>query len=271
MVELVIVAAFVLVPLFLAIPIIGKYLDVRTAAVEASRYAAWERTVWYGGSSASTIGWFGSTNGWKANAKADDKIRNEVAVRLLSDTGAMDSFMDSDMNTNGFKNGNSRSLWRARDGSALLAAYTDVANEVGNAKAPGTLNKVIDPIVGLAATLGPFTLEMNGEYWATVTVNVSDYDRATFLPASSQLTFAETNVLLANGWNAEGPDGKTAGLSRAKATSVKNQVAGLTPTSIFDNTVTDVITTILSVAFPEFAKLKLGKIDPDVVPADRVR
>lgn len=264
MVELVIVAAFVLVPLFLAIPIIGKYLDVRTAAVEASRYAAWERTVWYGGSSASSIGWFGSTNSWKANEKTDDNIGKEVAVRLLSDTGATDAFMSTDMSASGFKNGSARSLWRARDGSAMLAAYSDVGDAVGNADAPGTMNRVLDPIVSLAATLGPFTLEMKGEYKASVTVQIADFDSTTFMPTSSKVTFSETNVLLANGWNAGGPDGHS-------VISVKDQVAGLTPTSILDNGVTSIITTILSIAFPEFAKLKLGKIDPDVVPEDRVK
>lgn len=264
MVELVIVAAFVLVPLFLAIPIIGKYLDVRAAAVDASRYAAWERTVWYGGASASSIGWFGATNSWQANEKTDDQIRREVAVRLLSHTGANDAFLPGDKSASGFKNGETRRLWHTRDGSAMLAAYSDVGNAVSNAAAPGTMNKVLDPIVSLAATLGPFTLEMQGEYTASVTVKIRDYDRATFLPASSKLSFSEKNVLLANGWNAGGPDDSS-------MTSVKTQVAGLTPTSIFDNTVTDVITTVLSIVFPEFGKLELGKIEPDTVPGDRLK
>lgn len=264
MVEMVIVAAFVLLPLFLAIPIIGKYLDVRTATVEASRYAAWERTVWYGGAAASNIGWFGSTNSWHANQKTDDEIRKEIAVRLLSETGAADAFTASDMSATGFKYGAARKLWSGHDGTALLADYDEVGNTVGNADAPGTMNRVIDPIATLAATLGPFTLEMKGEYKAAVTVNLKDYDRSTFLPTSTKLMFSETNVLLANGWGAGGPDG-------SGTTSVKDQVAGLTPTSIFDNKVTNVITTILSIAFPEFAKLKLGTIDPEVVPEDRLQ
>ena len=44
MTELNIVAAFVLLPLFLLIPIIGKYTDIKQTTVQAARYMAWERT-----------------------------------------------------------------------------------------------------------------------------------------------------------------------------------------------------------------------------------
>ena len=48
MAEFVIVAVLVLVPLYLLIPVLGKYIDMKSAAVVGARYAAWERTVWLG-------------------------------------------------------------------------------------------------------------------------------------------------------------------------------------------------------------------------------
>lgn len=322
MVELVIVAAFVLVPLFLAIPIIGKYIDVRTAAVEASRYAAWERTVWYGGASASTIswsdvtpdsptpfdwfndllampaGWFKSSNSWQANEKKDAHIRNEIAVRLLSrpsPTLALDAFSSADKDASEFRNNATRTLWRTRNDTPLLQDYKDVSNTIGNDGAPGIANKVLKPVALLAAVLGPFTLEMNGEYKASVTVNVANYDwyrdRAPRLdeslgiqPTAAKLGFSERTVLLANGWNAGAPDSQ-------KVTSVRSQVAGLTPFSIFKyklpeptsdmgsamnifktlaRKVVDVVENAILILFPEFDKLDLGKIEPDKVPADRL-
>jgi hypothetical protein len=47
MTELQIAAAFVLVPLFLCIPLLAKYIDMRHATIQAARYEAWEYTVWY--------------------------------------------------------------------------------------------------------------------------------------------------------------------------------------------------------------------------------
>lgn len=47
MTEFVIVAATVLVPLFMIVPILGKYSDINMTAPQAARYMAWERTVWH--------------------------------------------------------------------------------------------------------------------------------------------------------------------------------------------------------------------------------
>lgn len=46
--EFVIAAAFVLVPLFLTIPLLGKYIDIKHAAIQHARFSAWEYTVWFG-------------------------------------------------------------------------------------------------------------------------------------------------------------------------------------------------------------------------------
>ncbi len=45
MTEMLVASAFVLVPLFLIVPLVGKYIDMKQAAVSASRYVAWEGTV----------------------------------------------------------------------------------------------------------------------------------------------------------------------------------------------------------------------------------
>ena len=42
-----VMAAFVLVPLFIMIPILGKHIDMKHSSVQAARYMAWERTVWF--------------------------------------------------------------------------------------------------------------------------------------------------------------------------------------------------------------------------------
>ncbi len=39
-------AAFVLLPLFIMIPVVGKYIDMKHSSVQTARYLAWEQTVW---------------------------------------------------------------------------------------------------------------------------------------------------------------------------------------------------------------------------------
>ena len=47
MVEFLISATFFLVPLFLAMSLVAKYIDIKQANVQAARYQAWEYTVWF--------------------------------------------------------------------------------------------------------------------------------------------------------------------------------------------------------------------------------
>ncbi|TCS37549.1 hypothetical protein EDC30_104353 [Paucimonas lemoignei] len=266
MVELLIAGGLVLIPLFLAIPLLGKYLDIRATAVQTSRYAAWERTVWYGGDAATSLGWFGVSQKWQANEKSDDQIRRELGARQLAETSA--AFSNADRSSSNF-NGGAKALWQDRKGKTMLADYSAVQNKVDNGQAPGTLNVILDPIANFAATLGPFVLETNGKYAAKVSMNVRDIDYDHFLLKDTTAKFSETTVLLANGWNANGPD------DPAK-TSVKQQVKGLVPTTLLDVefegvNITDFVLGAISLILPEASKLEPGKIVPDEVPKDRVK
>ena len=46
--ECIIVSVFLLIPLFLIIPLLGKYIDIKHAAINQARFEAWEYTVWDG-------------------------------------------------------------------------------------------------------------------------------------------------------------------------------------------------------------------------------
>ena len=46
--EFVIAAVCVLVPLFVMIPLLGKYIDIKHAAIQQAHYEAWEYTAWFG-------------------------------------------------------------------------------------------------------------------------------------------------------------------------------------------------------------------------------
>jgi hypothetical protein len=77
------------------------------------------------------------------------------------------------------------------------------------------------------------------------------------------LTFSDRSAVLSNTWAANG------------ASHVKSQTQGLTPTSIFQNPVVKVIWDVARIAFgvvaaPELLFLEIGKVEPDVVPPDRL-
>lgn len=46
--EFTVAATFVLVPLFLLIPLVGKYIDIKQTSVQQARFEAWEYTAWFG-------------------------------------------------------------------------------------------------------------------------------------------------------------------------------------------------------------------------------
>ncbi|WP_457577931.1 hypothetical protein [Desulfomarina sp.] len=46
--EFIIASVFLLIPLFLIVPLLGKYIDIKHAAISQARFEAWEYTVWNG-------------------------------------------------------------------------------------------------------------------------------------------------------------------------------------------------------------------------------
>lgn len=264
MVEFVLAAVLFLIPVFLIVPLLGKYIDMKGTAIMGARYAAWERTVWYGGN-ASSVSWEGAD-------KTDGEIRNEVRSRIFSDRwGSGDTGISAnDKSSTGWAGQGRKKSWYNRDGGAMLANYDSVAQTLENRDTPGLANDVLNLIVTVADAIGPFTLEMKGLYAAEVSVTANTLPIGMTLyndPAQAfnpgPLTFSDTNVILSNTWSANG------------AAHVKKQTEGLTPTSIFSNPVIKTIwdiarITLGVVAAPELLFLEIGKIEPDVVPPDRL-
>jgi hypothetical protein len=234
--EFVIGAVLFLIPLFLIIPLLGKYADIKASTIQAARYNAWERTVWYGQSASST-------GDWEGNDKNESTIKTEMAGKFLTSE-----------------------LWYDRAGTAMLGGS---GNSITNEDAPGTANTILGFAVSVANAIGPFNIEMKGLYTGTATVNIANTTSvisevlgsgAGADPARLNLSITDKNVILANGWGANG------------AAHVKKQVQGLTPTSILGNPVLDAVRWILVPFTPELVPtvLELGKIEVDQVPPDRL-
>ncbi len=90
MTETVITASTVLVPIFLLIPLLGKYIDMKQTAIQAARYEAWEYTVWYGNNQFQTLTTPGGERpfGYSASGqpvKTQTQVRTESRKRFFSD------------------------------------------------------------------------------------------------------------------------------------------------------------------------------------------
>jgi hypothetical protein len=306
MIEALIASALVLVPLFLAIPVIAKYMDIRSSTVQAARYAAWERTVWYGGDAAGTdaagtedSGFFSSGNKWNANEKKDNKISAEIGTRLLSDN--IQAFSNND--TYG---ASPKQFWNDRHGSddaatsSLLQPY-DGSVSIANGSAPGVINKLLGPLVNIMSVVSDFTLDTKAKYTAQVNFNVQQVAYNTgaglggctpdandplacqgvqdFIATGTKMSFSEKNVLVANGWGAYGPgsaDDYAHPAQGVEKMTVYNQTRGLAPVSWLKTGgviggLSHALGAVLGAIFPELNTLDLGRIEVDKVPADRLK
>ncbi len=261
MTEFVIGTILFLMPLFLIIPMMGKYADVKASAAQTARYVAWERTVWYGGSSASVT--------WPGNSKTEAEIKNEARQRVTSFGRGL---ADGDKSAGSFEQTGARNMWRNRDQSVMLKNYNDASiGTINNSSSPDiATGDVLDAIMVVASVLG-FKLETNGFYNGDAAISVTTLPIGTNLSGTNTgrfdpgvLTFRDKNVILSNTWSGNG------------SAHVKSQTAGLAPLGLVDEVsgLQDAIQAIGCIAMalfaPEICFLEVGKIEPDVVPPDRL-
>jgi hypothetical protein len=310
MTELLIAASFVLVPLFLLIPLLGKYIDIRHAAIQAARYEAWEYTVWYNG----TAGGAGDDRpGGYPNAlpiKTLDETDQESMRRFFSRTDLPISGDD----IAGWDEADRNPLWTDHRGNFLWDGTLDSPTLTDqNESTPdltfGVMSAIVDIIdtifealasaLGLIGDVGFTAINTNGYSISTVEaiVNVPDglIDFQNMRDAAVddsvggfQLAFRSQAAVLTDNWNAGGLEHTT------------NQAGGLVPTKILAELIEaipglkdiwDVVTTFLAPelrlcnpsfphpfgdtwdkAFvePQDGSLWLGYMDIDAVPADRL-
>ncbi|HSI43652.1 MAG TPA: hypothetical protein VK949_04870 [Methylotenera sp.] len=260
MTEFVIGSILFLMPLFLIIPMLGKYSDVKAASAQTARYVAWERTVWYGGSAASVT--------WPGNSKSEADIKNEARRRVTSFGGTIAS---TDKNANSFNQAGGRNIWHNRDGSAMLKTWNDASiSNITNSNSPDTVTGTVLGAVTAVTSITGFRLETKGLYAGSADISITTKPIGTQLDGSTTgrfdpglLHFVDSNVILANGWGANG------------SAHVKTQTAGLAPLGLVgDSAIAPVLQiagcAALAAFAPEFCFLEIGKIMPDVVPPDRI-
>jgi hypothetical protein len=187
------VAALVLIPLFMLVPLVGKYLDIKQATIAASRKLAFECTVRYQDCA--------NLNG---NPSFADEIRTQVfsgdtSPVLSNDRPARDALGAGD----------GKPLWVDSQGRPLLENYHDVGirADAGNVDVGGSL-------LGQLVSFGPGAFGLDptqGLFNARVQVQLSPTKGGTSFSDQLQslvLKMQFHTAILTNAWNANGPGSK---------------------------------------------------------------
>lgn len=275
--EFTVAAGFVLIPTFLLIPLLGKYIDVQHSTIQAARYQAWEYTAWH--ASDGRPGGYKETRPYPVKSPA--ALKKEARRRFFSDPAL--HLSEEDRET-GWQAKHRNVLWRDHRGTPLLdheqkgakvaeadtPDFTGVVTKLINAfhTVSGFVEKVLE-LVGLDA--GFTVTESRGYYQANSKVKTTGLD--WFDPNDTLsgvddfkngLTFKARAAVLSRYWNA------------GSRHMTKHQTKGLVPTAALDNEaiakVREVVDTIANPFLPELTEdsLQFGKVDTEIVPPDRL-
>ncbi len=268
--EMIIASAFLLVPLFLLMTLLMKYIDMDVAAQEAARYAAFQRTVYMPSS---------SLRGATAATRTQQEIETAMRVRLFGDPGFVNE--QQSQNLNGFivnplwKDQGNRQMVAAQ--SASLNTLSDSASGLLQDDAAGAVFGTIHALGSLVGANIGFNLDYDGLMAAQVSLTPANpqgpigYDNLatpSTLFEHLGLVFKAQDSVLADGWSAQGPDNN------------KQQIQSVMPLS---GTLFTALNDIIKVAdfggtsgfglFPDLSGLIFGYVpinSTDEVPADRL-
>jgi len=270
MVEFVVAALFFLVPLFLALVVMGKFTDVQHTTTMAARYGAWERTVWY--NDEGTL--FNTYNG--SNHKSATQISNEIGVRMINDRSQNTNiFKDTDKSATTFANGMDP-MWRDNANEKYLEEFsqqsTSVASEALPIDVAGTALGVIRALPLPSSVTGTIVPPVPTDTLAVSVVSLNGvarnstayqrlWPRSTVWNADwAGLDFTATGAILSNTWYANGRG------------ATKKMVEESVPMSRGLGSVAGTAVAIGMRAWDPLGESPdWGKVAPDVVPPDRLR
>jgi Flp pilus assembly protein TadG len=224
------VLALALVPLFLVVALLGKYIDLYQTAEAASRYLAFEGAA------------RNSSNSWKTDAELGVEVRR----RFFSNSDASVKTGDAAGDFAAHRN----PIWSDASGKPLIDKFEDkvsVATQV-NAR---------NAIAAASVYAGQLNLSIDNQYTASVTVKPNDV--AGLKPFDTiGLELSRKTVLLTDAWTARDPATIRARIEGSALmypiSAVKALIdpVGQVPTLLFD------------------PALRVGNFDWDVVPCDRL-
>jgi hypothetical protein len=228
-----VVLSFVMVPLLLIVPLLGKYMDIAQTTAVASRYVAFEGEARH---SSSNDGW-----------KSDSELAQEVRRRFFSNSDAPIKTNDSAGNFNAHRN----TLWFDHRGTPLLPDFT------GNVGVKTARESMSQPFGAWFAS--SFGLAQDNLYTGEVTIKVADIAGLKPFDAIG-LSITRSTTLLVDPWAASGPS-SVRGKVQGAGAAFPYQALALAAAPI---------TPLISLFEFNSSPPDIGKVEPDRVPMDRL-
>jgi hypothetical protein len=238
-----VVMSLVAIPLFLGVIYAAKYADVKHAAVQASRYVAWERALDPG------------------ERKSNNQIQNEMRVRLLGNGARNGGAIRSDdfTRSNSTADAAYNPLWTSHTHARLLNRLTD-ATTVG-----GPQNTALAVHSELLTNIYAAALDENKRGWVRADVEIPLANVPQYVPLRNiNFRAGATNVIVGDAWSAGG------------APDVVQKVRRMDPeAAVFEQPmikgIVNLLRGIAALFEPSFANFQPACVAPDVVPVDRLQ
>lgn len=288
MTETAIMASMILLPLFLLIPLLGKYIDIHHSTIQAARYEAWEYTVWYRTSAEEPSG-----TGITLPRKSYAELQAETRQRFFSDTAYSPDVSVSKISDNDDAQWDINSinpLWKDHRDVSILSNTTGIVSDPNsNAYTPKglttiALNIALEVFNFITTGFSTVMSWLGGNPPLFDAINLRSYSKArvhvpittppgiidfgTISDANAvdsrtaySFTFTGKAAVLTDGWNAAGKE------------HVINQAGGLAITKLLGSLpALGPIQSIFGALFPELRPCTvpafplpapLGDFDPD--------
>jgi hypothetical protein len=237
--EFIVASVFLLIPLFLTIPILGKYIDIKHATINQARFEAWEYTVW---------------NGPNEYIKNDIKSSESAGKKQYKDTrrkGMNYHFSDPTSPTYGTPQAHFQlnPLWVDHRGDSLFVSSNIISGTIAEEKTPdglkGVLDFVLDAISFVFEIFGDLmelahvdakfdALYTRGYFTSNVDVKLRSLDdilpqyslaEVNYNDKSTPLAMYAKAAVLTNGWNAGSTENAIAESRGLVVTSVLKPVS----------------------------------------------
>ncbi|HET7315254.1 hypothetical protein [Salinisphaera sp.] len=242
--EFIVVGVFVLLPLFLLIPIVAQLISQNQAVEIGARYAAWERTAW-------------NQPGGDGPTKSDARIAREIDTRIFArDDQPIVSEAEVTAELDPFSrrvNGDNEALIQKHSGTDTYAAVHTTQSAPSAILSPivtglsGLINGVAGALGGHSAGLD---LNQQGLYAVDVSVPLTDLTDIFDLPGVdlSSLQLSAHDALLTETWAARGTE------------DAQDKIRGLMPITLLNSPVIETARSKLSV-LPIAKELEPGCLD----------
>ncbi|MXR69805.1 hypothetical protein [Shewanella insulae] len=267
LVESVVGLSLVIIPLLIIFPLLAKVSSAQHRADQAAHYNAWERTVWKEGRPDRMP----RRSGLYVAIRSDEEQMKYLPWRFYQQDGRKIATREREQWS---WDNNVHPLLKyplKRDGkeTLLLKNLQESAKDeqelarIGGSQqgtgTPGTYGKTVEQAVGMLSFTG-FKLPRDQFYRTKIKTDLENLEMEDL--DSLNLSVEGQSALLASGWNAAGPY------------HVKNRVRRLVLTNYMDVGVIRTAQNLIGII--PFGKeirsnsLKLGFVEPDVLPANRL-